>query len=652
MKNRIKFLKSSSTAKNTISSYKSIGLIFAFLLVFNNCSEDLGDNIYTVTDETVGEYLENRPDVYSEFVKMLDTTDVMGLLKAYGKYTCFAPTNDAIYDLYELKGKSSMEDFSLDSIKKIVYDHIIKGVEITSSDFIEGFLSDQTMGGRYIKISYATVDDKIVYYVNTTSTISEKDIEAHNGIVHQLSEVLLPTESTLNEAIAADNKYSLFYEALVETGLDEKLTPVEDESFEADESLIDTYEDVATGIGGLYHVPDERLYGFTAFVVSDETFANYGIEDLDDLKEYASLYYDQMYPDDADISDYTDSLNSLNRLIAYHLVNKQMSAEFLIEKWDNTGWEDDESHSVKTVDMYEYLETMCPNTLIEVRTVRANDNEYNVFNMIDDANAIRLTEDYDNDALNGVYHEVDGILLYTTDVEAMLSSKRIRMDAASFFPELTNNDMRVGHADDDYPSEQWVFPEGYFDRITTSASTTLQYINSDDRFLDYQGDELFLTGMYDFEITTPPVPAGTYEVRFGYQPTSNRGAAQLYWDGIPTGIPLDLTLLADDPKIGYETPGTDEDDLEGYENDKAMRNRGYMKAPASFKCIKDADNGGWYTGPEGRNSSSALRRILGIYTFDETTTHVFTVTAVRSGEFMFDYLEFVPTEVIEYEDIY
>jgi uncharacterized surface protein with fasciclin (FAS1) repeats len=651
MTNRIKPLSIRKTRLQFIRNYKIIGLISAFLLLINGCSEDIGENIYTFTGETVGEYLENRPEIYSEFTKMLELSEVMGLLKAYGKYTCFAPDNDAVRNLIKLKNKASVEDLAPDSIKKIVYDHIIKDFEVTTGDFVDGFISNLTMSGRYIKINFKTVDNKLVYFVNTTSTVSIKDIQAHNGIIHTLSEVLLPTENTLTEVIANNDNYSLFYDALIETGLNEKLEPVKDENYEA-ESLIAEYEGTINQVGGINHVPRERKYGFTALMPSNDVFAQYGITDLESMKTYAKGVYGQLFPQDDEISNPKDSANSLNRFIAYHLINKKISAEFFIERFDNTGWEGDESHSVKTVDMFEYIETMCPNTLMEVRTLRANNNEYNVFNMIESGKAVRLTDDFDNDAVNGVYHGIDGILAYTSEVDRMLSSKRLRLDAASFFPELVNNNMRTGHATLDYCNEQWIFPEGYIDRVKTSPSTEFRYINADDRFLDYQGDEVFLTGMYDFEITTLPIPAGTYEVRFGYQPTNLRGVAQLYWDGIPTGIPLDLTMDANDPKVGYKKPGTDENDPDGFENDKMMRNRGYMKAPACFQVIKEASEGGWYTGPQGRNSASALRRILGIYTFDEMTTHKFTVKAVKSGEFMFDYLEFVPIEVLEYEDIY
>jgi uncharacterized surface protein with fasciclin (FAS1) repeats len=650
------------------SNFKSInklwGLFFSLaisiILLLPGCIDDEDTGAYyTAVEETAGEYITSHQE-YSEFAKMLEKCGVMGLLNAYGKYTCFVPNNKAMYDFYKAKGKNSVDDFQVDSIRKIVYDHIIKDDTVTSADFVAGFIPYLTMSGRYIKISFETGTGKLVYKLNSTATIVTTDIIVHNGIIHVLDEALMPTANNLFEAISGDSKFKLFTEALIATGLYKQILPIKDESFIPSD---DYYEyngkinsaPIGGAIGGMTRLPKERKYGFTALMESDSIYQLNGIMNLDDLKAYAKDVYDKMYPEDKDVSDITDNRNSLNRFVAYHLINKKISAKFFIEKFDNTGQEyatKGQTHSVKTVDMSEYIETMCPNTLLEVRTLRST-NEYNIFNMIEETGeAIRLTSDFDNDAVNGVYHEIDHILAYSTAVDRMLSSKRIRMDAASFFHELANNDIRVGHASTNYLNEFWIFPQGYFDRVTTTKNTTFAYFNSDDRFLDYQGDEVFLVGMYDFEIITPPIPAGTYEVRFGYQPTPNRGAAQLYWDGVPTGIPLDLRPDAKDPKIGYVKPGDDEEDPDGFENDKMMRNRGYMKAPACFQVVDDADNGGWYSGPVARNSQSAVRRILGIYTFDKASTHVFKVKAVRSGQFMFDYLEFVPMEVLEKEDIY
>lgn len=625
-----------------------LGILSSF--VYTSCdSDDVGDNYYTFTGETIGVYITNNPESYSEFSKLLDTTGVKGLLNAYGKYTCFAPDNDAMLAFYESKGRTSLADFPEDTLKKIAYDHIIKDFSVVTDIFVEGFLPYLTMSGRYLDIAIGSSSTGVEYTVNTTAFITIKDIELHNGYIHELDEVLSPTENSLFEAIAADTKFSMFAQGLIETGLNEAVTAIKDDSYVPPADLLELDKTV-DGIGGLNRVPREKKYGFTAFIESDSTLAVNGINTIADLKALAKSIYDEVYPQDAGITDVKNRKNSFNRFIAYHLINKKLPRKLIIEKYDNTGWNYEttgETHSVKTYDMFEYIETMCPNTLIEARTDR-NTGEYDIFNMIEETGkAIRLTEDYDNDAINGVYHEIDNILAYSTQVARLLSSKKLRMDAASFFPELTNNNIRVGHASPEYPTERWWFPKGYIDRVTTAETTDFAYINADDRFLDYQGDEVWLAGLYDFEVTTLPVPAGTYEVRFGYQPTIFRGAAQLYWDGVPCGIPLDLRLNASDPKIGYVTPGSDATDPDGFENDKMMRNRGYMKGPVVYKVINDT----WYSGANARMSAQVVRRILGIYTFTEDGTHQFKVKAARSGEFMFDYLEFVPLEVIENEGV-
>ena len=223
-----------------------------------------------------------------------------------------------------------------------------------------------------------------------------------------------------------------------------------------------------------------------------------------------------------------------------------------------------------------------------------------------------------------------------------------RSAAGSWF---ANNNIRgLGSTTYAQKNLQFYIPRGYLDRLTCSEQTTIGYLTAFDAFLDYQGDEIFLSAqsgkLYDFTVTTPPIPAGTYEVRFGYLTNGKRGVAQFYFDGTPAGLPLNLNNSAKSAAIGYETIGSVAEDPYGYQNDKMMRNRGFMKGPASY-TVPDTR---WQTGPARRNANS-LRRILGTYTFASAGTHQLTVKGLSNGEFMFDFLEFVPTSAIESEDI-
>ena len=212
------------------------------------------------------------------------------------------------------------------------------------------------------------------------------------------------------------------------------------------------------------------------FVESNETYAENGITNLAAMKAYAANIYNTVYPNDAQITDITDSRNSLNRFIAYHIINKQLSYSKLIDAYD-TG------NMLKTIDMYEYLETKCPNTLIEVKKDRLK-GKTNILNYIrETGRAINITSNYDIDAVNGVYHEIDGILAYDQYVEAEHSTKRLRFDGSSFFPELTNNNMRGRGITSPGPGPnlQFKLPRNYIDRLSTSEQTIVSYLTADAR---------------------------------------------------------------------------------------------------------------------------------------------------------------------------
>jgi uncharacterized surface protein with fasciclin (FAS1) repeats len=633
-----------------------IGLI-GLIGSMTSCVEDIV-NYRTETKEMIGDYLVRDSAQFSEFNKMLDTTHVMGLLKAYGEYTCFAPTNEAVFAFYHAHGKTSMKDFPLDSIinpkdsitiKQIVYNQIIKGQIFTSDKFTYGRLAELSMNDRYISIDTAVVNGVTVLKVNKTASIIQKDIELNNGVIHEIDQVLNPSQLTSIEAIGQDTKFKLFYKALQLTRLTDKLLLTEDKTYNPDDyKALLKAKGITQGSGSIDELPSSKKYGYTLLMESDSTYAQlYKITTIDQLIAKAKEIYDPVYPEDKDVTSYEDPRNSFNRFVAYHLVNKQLSYSQFIKAYDSP-------HMLKNYDMYEYIETMCPNTLMEARIVRTDgvhDFELNMTNTIDDA--VHIVKSYsDKDATNGVYHEIDKILAYNPDVKAHMENIRLRLDAASFFPELTNNNMR-GYKGDiiNQDVRSWIFPSGYIERLTCAEGTVFTYLNSFGGYLDYEGDEVYLAGNYDFSVVTPPIPAGTYEVRFGYQPTGGRGVAQLYFGDadkvVPCGIPLDLRVDADQPSIGYEVPGTTYDDPYGYENDKMMRNRGYMKGPCTYKDVL----GWWYGKLIARNSNRVLRKILGIYTFDKPGTHVFKVKSVKDGQFMFDFLEFIPVGLIESEGV-
>lgn len=626
------------------------------VLCFTSCIDDeVGDNFYTFTGQTVGQYIEDKSDEFSEFQAVLDTTGFLSLLKAYGTYTCFIPNNQAMYDYYAANDKSSFEDFELEDLRDLVLNSLVENIEVSSDLFTEGASGYYTMSGREISFTYVSDTSWSGYRVFSSSSITQGDIDLHNGLVHHVNQVISPSDSTLASIISSNPKFSLFTEALELTEISEKLIAIKDLDYIAPTEVNGAEDGDPGHTNTILRIPERRLYGFTALLESDETYAAAGITNITEMVAYAKSIYDAVYPEDKDVTDVTDSRNSLNRFVAYHIINKSIAKRFFVDKFDNTGNNnaiDGSTHTVKAYDLYEYLETLAPNTLLEVKIDRAL-GESNLFNMNEETGqAIRLTDNVDNAAVNGYLHEIDQVLTFNNEFLGRLSSKRIRMDALSFFPELTNNNIRgqvmpVGNWD------TWLIPENYMDRVTVKEGWVTIFTH--DQASSLYGDEIFAAGEYcDFSFEVSPIPAGTYEVRFGYATNNKRGIYQIYLDDKPCGIPLNLNTNLTDPAIGYVMPGDELSDPDGYQNDKMMRNRGYMKAPDVYK----AATAGWgHSTISARLNPNCARRILGVYTFDEMQTHSFRFKCVgkddniSNPEFMFDYLEFVPTEMIESEGI-
>lgn len=65
------------------------------------------------------------------------------------------------------------------------------------------------------------------------------------------------------------------------------------------------------------------------------------------------------------------------------------------------------------------------------------------------------------------------------------------------------------------------------------------------------GDVVGILGTsYDVTFRLPNVPPGTYELRLGYTALESRGIGQVYVDGIPQGLPMDMRIFGNDGRIG------------------------------------------------------------------------------------------------------
>ena len=149
------------------------------------------------------------------FTTLLAAVEAAGLtdtLRSDGPFTVFAPTDAAFAALPEGTVDALLND--IPTLTDILLYHVVPAA-VPASDVVNASLVE-TVQGSDVKV---TVDGDV--FVNS-ATVTATDIEATNGIIHVIDQVILPPESIA--AIAAGNPdFSTLVAALDAAGLVETL---------------------------------------------------------------------------------------------------------------------------------------------------------------------------------------------------------------------------------------------------------------------------------------------------------------------------------------------------------------------------------------------------------------------------------------------
>ena len=658
---------------------KAILLVCAAALALASCEESIDESSrYTFTGDTVASFLESREDVYSSFIEILRRGGRLNLMKAYGQYTCFAPTNDAIDrflheqdSIYQATknddnpiwtGVTSPELSELsDSMCEVLSQtHLIPEVYMTI-DLAEGIIPTMNMNDRYLSLDFGTDENNFsVMIINNNSEIIAKDEEVVNGVVHTVNAVLNPSANTLPTQIAKYDYFRIMSEAIELTGYADKMQGYKDESYTEGDK---TAPNISANAQVPY--PANRYYGYSAFLETDDVFREQGILNFDDLAAKCA----EWYPKANASAPLTSPENPVNQFVGYHLMDRKLPYERLvcykisIDEWNS---EDD---FYDNSDRYDYFETLAgriinvtmPRSLVDDNTTRNSIflNWYNEENSpveeiinvkVYSSNDFRALDstylDFEADALNGTIHPINKILIYDEDVMVgRVLNTMVRIDFASMLPELTNNNIRWKHFGHTFQGEIYI-PHTYCTNLKINTPETRHYIlDPHTAWGNYQGDEMMSQGSYDISYRLPHMPAGTYEIRLGYTSYSLRGIAQFYLDDEVTGIPVDLRIDTKNPAIGFIADRETEDN--GIQNDKEMKNRGYLKGPNTMHDYGSTGN--------ARDHVQIIRKVVTTKYLTEGDHWIrFKNTfenATETTQFMHDYIEFVPLSYVRDESI-
>ncbi|HOO84469.1 MAG TPA: fasciclin domain-containing protein [Prolixibacteraceae bacterium] len=267
-------------------------IILSLFVMFNySCKQDVPEaGFEDMIRQTILDYIDENDSLYSNFKKIIVAGELDMTLGAYNpngnNYTMFLPTNEAVDDFIANSSRfNSLDDLLNDKeyVSAMARYHVVN-MGLLTNDFPFGALPELNLSGQYLTIGIESVSDSSYYKVNNFAPVVEGNIEVSNGYVHIISKALSPLTYNTYQWLEQNPAYSIFYEAVKQTGFDQVLSRI-------------IYRD---SVG---------LNPVTLFVEPDTVYHRYNIFSFDDLVEFIDPYD----------NNYTDPINELNKFVGYHI---------------------------------------------------------------------------------------------------------------------------------------------------------------------------------------------------------------------------------------------------------------------------------------------------------------------------------------------
>lgn len=168
------------TISKKFLSITAIALIVG--LMFTSCNDDDDEDMMLPTNDIVA--LATSTSDLSTLVTAISAADLTSTLQGDGPFTVFAPTNDAFDNLEDGVLETLLDNPDL--LAEVLQYHVVSG-KVMSTDLSDGDVAT-LLSGKSINVS---IMDGVVT-LNNNAMVTNTDIEASNGVVHLIDEVLLP----------------------------------------------------------------------------------------------------------------------------------------------------------------------------------------------------------------------------------------------------------------------------------------------------------------------------------------------------------------------------------------------------------------------------------------------------------------------------
>lgn len=142
---------------------------------------------------------------FSTLVAALTKADLVTTLQGAGPFTVFAPNNDA----FAKAGITSLDGLDADALRPILTSHVVSGA-VRAADVTSGAVPTVNESNDI----YLSVNSNGVF-INGNIQVTNTDIDASNGVIHIIDNVIVPPSQSLVEIAAGNPDFSELVELVL-----------------------------------------------------------------------------------------------------------------------------------------------------------------------------------------------------------------------------------------------------------------------------------------------------------------------------------------------------------------------------------------------------------------------------------------------------
>jgi uncharacterized surface protein with fasciclin (FAS1) repeats len=202
--------------QNSKIKFSLIIAIFSIISVFTSCKKDETKPVVIPPKDVVDVALSDAK--FTTLTKLLTDNGLVTALKGAGPFTVFAPTNDAF-------AKIDASKLTKDELVAVLKAHVL-GAKVLAADVTSGkaqSLSDPI----YLSKNANGV------YINGAIKVSQADVQASNGVIHVIDNVILPPSKSLVSIAGGNADFSELVSLVLKAdpGVAKALTDASDKGF-------------------------------------------------------------------------------------------------------------------------------------------------------------------------------------------------------------------------------------------------------------------------------------------------------------------------------------------------------------------------------------------------------------------------------------